>query len=319
MSKRPVVLLFPGQGSQYVGMGTELFKSDAKALAETANEVLGFNLSGLMEQGPEDDLKLTKFTQPAIVTHSVAVLQKVMPLLETKGFDVTNVLGHSVGEYAALVAAGVLSFKDAVKAVHLRGQYMQEAVPAGKGKMIAILRADESEVVAACEAATNEENGSVQPANFNDPGQVVISGTAQACDKAVEWLTENAKSRFRATPLAVSAPFHSSLMAPATEKLAAHLKTIEFKSLNKAYVANVDAKIYPVGTTGDVVRENLVKQVEGSVLWTQSVKNLPNDSLCLEIGPGRVLKGLLRKINPELQVISLDQDGAWEELEEALS
>ncbi len=311
---RSVTLLFPGQGSQYIGMGNEL----APELFQTANESLGFDLAALMKNGPEEELKLTANTQPAILTHSIALFNKVQKVLEEKDIKIDRVLGHSVGEYAALVAAGSLSFDDAVKAVNLRGTYMQEAVPAGKGKMIALMKVPVETIEAICLECSNDEE-SVMPANFNEPNQTVISGHANACDRVIKALEEKMETPYRAVELNVSAPFHSTLMKPAASKLMAHFETLKFASTTLPYVANINATEYAAGTAGDIVKENLFKQVDGSVRWSQSIANLSDDTICLEVGPGRVLMGLLRKINRNIKVISLDKEGSFDELEELFS
>lgn len=305
-----LTVMFPGQGSQYVGMAKDFANSEWMKRADAA---LGFSLSKIMLEGPEDELKLTAYTQPAILTHSVALFDK----LQKENVKVARVLGHSVGEYAALVAAKVLSFEDAVLAVHLRGKYMQEAVPVGAGKMIAVMKVPAATIEQACkESSTDTEQ--VMPANYNEPGQIVISGHAAACERAVKWLETNYTETHRCVELNVSAPFHSTLMKPAAEKLAKHFETIKFNANEVPYIANIDAKEYAPGTSGDVIRDNLIKQVDGSVRWTQSVEGLPTD-LCTECGPGRVLMGLVRKINRDLKVISLDKEDAFSELQGALS
>lgn len=309
-----VTLIFPGQGAQYVGMGSELDQE----LFKKANDSLGFDIAGLMKDGPEEDLKLTANTQPAILTHSIALFQKVKSLLDEKSIKIDRVLGHSVGEYAALVAAGSLRFEDAVKAVNLRGTYMQEAVPAGKGKMIALMKVPADVIEAVCQECSNEEE-SVMPANFNEPNQTVISGHASACDRVVKALEEKMETPYRAVELNVSAPFHSTLMKPAAEKLKAHFETLEFAKTTLPYIANIDAKEYEIGTDGETVKDNLYKQVDGSVRWSQSIQGLSDDTICIEVGPGRVLMGLLRKINRNIKVISLDKEGSFEELQELLS
>lgn len=314
---KSVTLVFPGQGAQYVGMGSSLEGHPSAEFLNKANTALGYDLKNMMLNGPEEDLTLTANTQPAILTYSVALYDKLWEILLNKGIKVDRVLGHSVGEYAALVAAKSLSFEDAVKAVNLRGTYMQEAVPAGKGKMIAVMKVPMDTIVKVCEECS-EENNEVMPANFNEPGQTVISGHAEACDRFVKWMEENYSDPYRCVELKVSAPFHSSLMKPAAEKLAEHFNTIEFKSTMTPYVANIDAKKYGADTSGEVVKENLIKQVDGSVRWTQSIAALPDDTLCIEVGPGRVLMGLIRKINRNIKVISLDKEGAFAELEELL-
>ncbi|MBC96919.1 MAG: [acyl-carrier-protein] S-malonyltransferase [Halobacteriovoraceae bacterium] len=314
---KSVTLVFPGQGAQYVGMGSSLEGHPSSQLLDQANSSLGYDLKNMMLNGPEEDLTLTANTQPAILTYSVALYQKLEELLQSKGVKVDRVLGHSVGEYAALVAAKSLSFEDAVKAVNLRGTYMQEAVPAGKGKMVAVMKVPMDTIVKVCEECS-QENNEVMPANFNEPGQTVISGHAEACDRFVKWMEDNYSEPYRCVELKVSAPFHSSLMKPAAEKLSEHFNTIEFKSTMTPYIANIDAKEYGADTAGDMVKENLIKQVDGSVKWTQSIQALPDDTVCVEVGPGRVLMGLIRKINRNIKVISLDKEGAFEELEELL-
>lgn len=308
---KSVTLIFPGQGAQYVGMGKALEGEPQYDLFTKANHVLGYSLSTLMFEGPDEELKLTKNTQPAILSHSVALFQKVKNILDEKGIVIDRVLGHSVGEYAALVAAGVLSFEDALKAVHLRGKFMQEAVPAGKGKMYALMKVPAETIEKACKAASDGE-GKVMPANFNEPAQIVISGEAKACERAVRWIEENQEAPFRAIELNVSAPFHSSLMKPAAENLKKAFEDFTFAENQISYIANVDAKEYGTGTDPQTIKDNLYKQVDGSVLWTQSIQSLPDDTVCLEVGPGRVLMGLLRKINRNIKVISLDKDGAFD-------
>ncbi|EQC52804.1 ACP S-malonyltransferase [Bacteriovorax sp. DB6_IX] len=317
MTKK-VVLIFPGQGSQYVGMGKNLEGHSSYDLLQKANDVLGFDLSKIMLEGPEEDLTMTQNTQPAILTHSLGLFAKAKEILDEKGIEISAVMGHSVGEYPALVAAGALSFEDAVKAVNNRGKFMQEAVPAGMGKMYAVLRVPADIVEKACLESSTEDN-KVMPANFNEPGQIVISGHAEACDKAVEWIKENYTEPHKLVPLKVSAPFHSSLMLPARENMATFFGGINFNETKLPYIANIDAKKYDAGTSGEIVKENLIKQIDGAVLWTQSFEQLDDDTICLEVGPGRVLMGLARKINRNIKVISLDKEGAFDDLKEALS
>lgn len=313
-----VTLVFPGQGSQYVGMGSTFKDDPAFGLFARADQALGFSLTQLCLEGPEDKLKLTEFTQPAIVTHSVAMLEMLRPKLAAAGVSVDRVLGHSVGEYAALVAAGALTLEDAVKAVNLRGKSMQEAVPVGQGKMIAILKISQDWVEKACVAGSNAAEKAM-PANFNDPKQIVISGHAAACDRAVAWLAENCPEKHGAIPLNVSAPFHSSLMQPAAEVMAKHLATLAFKATHTAYVANVDAKEYAAGTDANGIRQRLVDQVCGSVRWTQSIESLPKTTKFIEVGPGKVLAGLIKRIQPEAAILSLDTAGAFDKLPEFLA
>lgn len=310
---KSVTLLFPGQGSQYVGMGKNLDHS----LYNKGNEILGFDLKKLMFEGPEEDLKITYNTQPAILKHSITILNHLLPILNKHNVKIDRVLGHSVGEYAALVAAGVLSPEDAIKAVHLRGKYMQEAVPVGKGKMFAILKVPADVVVLACKNAS-KPNSEVMPANFNDPSQIVISGESEACTRAVNWLSENFKEAHRAMELNVSAPFHSSLMKPAADKLKEALAQFKWHENKIPYIANIDVMEYPIGTNPEVIINNLYLQAYGPVLWTQSIEKLPSDTLCLEVGPGKVLMGLVRKINKDIKVISMDKEDAFLELDKLL-
>ena len=311
-----VTLLFPGQGSQYVGMGNNLQDyKESKDIFNLADSSLGFSISELCKNGPEEKLKMTEFTQPAIVTHSIALFKKLKTILDEKNITIERVLGHSVGEYSALVAANALRFEDAVRAVNLRGKYMQEAVPQGVGKMYAILRIPSEIVAKACHEVSNESE-QVMCANFNDPTQIVISGHAGACEKAIAWLKENFEGKQMAMELPVSAPFHSSLMKPAEKKLAEFFNTIEFSSNTIPYIANIDAKEYL--TDGKTIRSNLETQVCGSVLWTQSIQSLDPSSLCIEVGPGKVLTGLNKRINPNLSTYTLDSKESFEGLEEFL-
>lgn len=306
-----VTVVFPGQGTQYVGMG-KVFSDHAHF--EKANEATGYDLKKMMLEGPADDLKLTENTQPAIVAHSLMLFEKLEGLLKNKNITIERVLGHSVGEYAALAAAGVMEFGDAVRAVHFRGKYMQEAVPAGKGTMYAILKQTEATVKEACEAASTSEE-KVQPANFNEPAQIVISGDKFACERAIRLMGEKTNDRVKAIELQVSAPFHCALMKPAELKLKPVLEKINFKNLRFPYIANVDAKEYATDTNPQTIRENLLKQVCGSVLWTHSIQKLADDTVIIECGPGKVLAGLVKKINPNIKVISLDTETGFSEVE----
>ncbi|MGZ3789586.1 MAG: ACP S-malonyltransferase [Bacteriovorax sp.] len=310
---KSVTLLFPGQGSQYVGMGKNLDHS----LFDKGNEILGYDLKKLMHEGPEEELKLTHNTQPAILKHSITLLNHLLPLLKKYNVKIDRVLGHSVGEYAALVAAGVLSPYDAIHAVHLRGKYMQEAVPVGQGKMFAILKVPANIVEEACKAAS-QPGSEVMPANFNDPSQIVISGESEACLRAVNWLSENFKEAYRAMELNVSAPFHSSLMKPAADRLKEAFTRFKWHENQIPYIANINALEYAAGTNPQTIIDNLYHQAYGPVLWTQSIEKLPADTLCIEVGPGKVLMGLVRKINKDIKVVTLDRDEALVELEELL-
>lgn len=306
-----VTVVFPGQGTQYVGMG-KVFSDFA--YFDRANTATGYDLKKMMLEGPADDLKLTENTQPAIVAHSLMLFDKLQNLLTLKNISIERVLGHSVGEYAALASAGVMTFEEAVKAVHYRGKYMQEAVPAGKGTMYAILKQEEATIIEACKAASTEEE-KVSPANFNEPSQIVISGDKFACERAIRLMEEKTGARVKAIELQVSAPFHCALMKPAELKLKPVLDGINFKSPKFNYIANVDAKEYGTDTTPETIKENLLLQVCGSVLWTQSIQKLSDDTVIIECGPGKVLAGLIKKINPNLKVISLDNETGFSEVE----
>lgn len=306
-----VTVVFPGQGTQYVGMG-KVFSDYAHF--ERANKATGFDLKKIMLEGPADDLKLTENTQPAIVAHSLMLFERLQEILSKKEITIQRVLGHSVGEYAALAAAGVLEFEEAIKAVHYRGKYMQEAVPAGKGAMYAILKQEEAQVRACCEAASTEDE-KVSPANYNEPAQIVISGDKFACERAIRLMEQNTAAKVKAIELQVSAPFHCQLMKPAEIKLKAVLDQITFRPLKSAYIANVDALEYPVTTSPIIIKENLLKQVCGSVLWTQSIQRLSDNTIIIECGPGKVLAGLIKKINSNLKVISLDTETGFSEVE----
>lgn len=307
---KKVTLIFPGQGSQYVGMGKNL----SLEFFNQADTSLGYSIKNLCFEGPENELKLTENTQPAIVAHSITLFEKLKSVLMQKNIQIERVLGHSVGEYSALVAARAIEFKDAVKAVHFRGKFMQEAVPVGKGTMYAILKQPENLIREACiSVSTNDSQ--VSPANFNEPNQTVISGEKSACERAIKWMEEKSGTRVKAIELQVSAPFHCALMKPAEIKLKTVLDSIKFHPLSIPYMANVDAFEYALSTKPETIRENLINQVCGSVLWTQSIQKLSPNTVLIEVGPGKVLAGLIKKINPELKVISLDSENAWQEVE----
>lgn len=306
-----VTVVFPGQGTQYVGMGSVF---SASAHFARANDATGYDLKKMMLEGPADDLKMTENTQPAIVAHSLMLFDKLKDLLKNKNITVERVLGHSVGEYAALAAAEVMTFEEAVRAVHYRGKYMQEASPAGKGTMYAILKQEEATIREACAAASTEEE-KVSPANFNEPSQIVISGDKFACERAIRLMEEKTGGRVKAIELQVSAPFHCALMKPAELKLKPVLDGIKFQQPKFNYIANVDAKEYSTDINPETIKENLLKQVCGSVLWTHSIQALANDTIIIECGPGKVLAGLIKKINPNLKVISLDSETGFSEVE----
>lgn len=291
--------LFPGQGTQAVGMGRALYLASpaARACFDEADRALGFGLTKLCFEGPEDELTLTKHAQPAILTASVAALRalrEARPELAPPAFAA----GHSLGEYSALVAAGALRFEDAVRIVHLRGKAMQDAVPEGQGGMAAILGGEPEQVSALCaEAALGDV---LSPANFNSPGQIVISGSAAAVARAVELAPSK---KLKAIPLKVSAPFHSALMAPAARAVEAALAKVTIAPLAFPVVANIDGRPNSDPTR---VAELLVRQVDGPVRWQESVACMAEAGVtaALEIGPGKVLAGLVKRIDKRISVTS---------------
>lgn len=291
--------VFPGQGSQYPGMGKDVAEKypEARAVFNDADAVLGYPLSRLCFEGPDEALRLTENTQPAILTVSVALFR----VLEVHGLLPDFVAGHSLGEYSALVAAGALDFKEAVKLVQLRGRYMQEAVPVGGGAMLAVLGLEIEAVEASCREASTK--GIVELANLNSPGQVVIAGEREAVEAAGELMRK--KGARRVIPLAVSAPFHSSLMKPAENRLREALEKVTFRDLSFPLVNNVDAGII---TKGQDAAEGLIRQMSSSVLWIRDVEVMVEQGVdsFFEVGPGRVLSGLIRKIAPQVQTENIE-------------
>lgn len=313
-----IVCLFPGQGSQYVGMGKLLNDQGSLEILDEANEVLKFDLKKIMYEGPEEKLKKTKYTQPAILTHSYLIFRKLKKALDEKNLKINYVLGHSVGEYSALVAAEAMSFSHAVQAVHFRGKFMQEAVAEGDGSMLAVLKIPASEIENICKSVSTTHS-IVMPANINSPGQVVVSGHSDACAKLIDWLKNNYSSPYRVVPLKVSAPFHSSLMKPAEERLLNFFNEIEFNSNKISYIDNVTASKNPVGTSGNDIKNKLVQQVSGTVQWNNSIRNInPEDTLFLEVGPGKTLMGICRSIDRAYKVFPLDIENLDEGLLEIL-
>lgn len=292
--------VFPGQGSQKVGMLQDLYNEYAivrQRFAE-ADEALGYSISKLCFEGPDTELVKTANTQPAILTASIACYE----VLKEKGFTPDIVGGHSLGEYSALVAAGVLKFADAVYLVHKRGEFMQEAVPIGKGAMAAILALPREQVVEICQQV-NDEVGSVQAVNFNCPGQIVIAGETAAVEKAAELM--KAAGAKRAVMLPVSAPFHSRLMEPAAVKLKVELDKVTLSDAQIPVVANVNGQIL---TDASAIKESLVKQAASPVLWEDCVATMVNfgAQAFVEVGPGKVLTGFTKKINKEMQLANVE-------------
>lgn len=287
-----VAFVFPGQGSQKVGMGREAFEASdaARSVFEEADEALGESLSQLCFEGPEEDLKLTSNTQPAVLTASIAILRAL-----DAPFDV--VAGHSLGEYSAHVAAGTLELGDAVRLVRKRGEYMQEAVPYGEGSMAAVLKADRGLVERICA----EVPGLVEAVNYNSPQQIVIAGETSAVSEAG---TKLQAAGARASTLPVSAPFHSSLMQPAEARLRADIEQIALSDPRVPVYVNVDAK--PIHDSV-AAKDALVRQVSRPVLWEESVRKMIDDgvSLFVEVGPGRVLSGLLVRIDKRAGRVSV--------------
>lgn len=294
-----IVFVFPGQGSQRVGMGRDLVEasSEAKSLFELANKAVGFDLASLIFEGPEEELKQTVNTQPALLTTSVALYQT----FASHGITPDYVAGHSLGEYSALTAAGSLSFEEAVATVRARGGFMEQAVPSGQGAMAAVLGGEREALAALCEEITSQGQ-LVELANMNCPGQIVVSGSKEGVEQLVARVKEIGAKR--AIPLEVSGPFHSSLMKPAAQKLEGQLSTINIQDAKVPVIANVTAR--PV-TDRTQISSLLVEQVYSPVLWQDSINWLIEQGVdtFVEIGPGSVLAGLIKKIDKTVAIYNV--------------
>ena len=311
MSDNNFAFVFPGQGSQAVGMLSE-FAEEAivKQTFEEASEALGYNMWALVSEGPADQLNQTNYTQPALLTASTAIWR----LWAESGPKPKFVAGHSLGEYSALVASDSLAFADAVRLVAKRGEFMQQAVPAGTGKMAAIIGLDDALIQEACDAAA--ESQVVSPVNYNSPGQVVIAGNAEAVERAMELCKE--KGAKRALPLPVSVPSHCELMRPAAEQLAEAMSQIEINTPNIELINNVDVAI---NQDAEKIKDALVRQLYSPVRWTETVQKLAGEGIntLFECGPGNVLSGLAKRIDRSVAAHQLHKKDAYNQALEILS
>ena len=296
---KKIAFVFPGQGAQYVGMAKDvvIHHEACKNIVQLADQRLGFSLSQLMFEGPEEQLKETEYAQPALLTTSIACLQ----LLKEAGIIPDSVAGHSLGEYSALVCAEALSFEDALWLVHQRGLYMKEAVPSGEGTMVAVLGLEAEKLQQLCDHCS--QYGIVEMANFNCPGQIVVSGERLALEQVMAKAKDYGAKR--AIALAVSGPFHSRLLAGAGEKLSHAIDQVTVHDGKVDVIANISAKSIK---TKEEISQALVKQVSSPVLWTQTIETMVQDGveIIIEIGAGKVLSGLIKKIAPDVTVLNVE-------------
>lgn len=313
LQEKNIAFLYPGQGSQVVGMGKDLCQQYhyARHLFEQAGDVLGFDLMNICFNGPEEELRLTSITQPALLVTSVIAHQV---LTRELGMTPKTAAGHSLGEYSALCCAGGIDFADAVKLVHLRGKYMQEAVPVGKGAMAAIMNLDIDSIREACRRAAQEEQEVVMVANYNLPSQIVIAGDTSAVELACTYCKEMGAKK--AVMLPVSAPFHCSLMQPAQDRLQRDMESITFNDLQYTIINNVDAAYM---YRAEDIPTSLTRQVTGTVRWYESMEILLGDGIhsFVELGSGKVLSGIMRKINKEARILNLESCEDLKKIEEA--